>query len=136
MAKKKKKGLSLIDLGARQEFISTLDTDDEKTRWMIGPLSARQLFGVYAKYEGDGEEEVLQSPAQSALMAMDFVKYGLKQVVGPLSSGFTMTSSTDLGFSSKCVKSSYLDRLPTELIVELGGQIATISTLGTEQKKG
>jgi hypothetical protein len=46
-----------------------------------------------------------------------------------------MTSSTDLGFSSKCVKSSYLDRLPTELIVELGGQIATISTLGTEQKK-
>jgi hypothetical protein len=83
MAKKKKKGLSLIDLGARQEFISTLDIDDEKTRWMIGPLSARQLFGVYAKYEGD-EEDVLQSPAQSALMAMDFVKYGLKQVVALL----------------------------------------------------
>ena len=131
---KKKNGLQLVDLGARKSYISELDGNDEKTKWMLGPLSARQLFAIYAKYEAD--EETVQSAASSALMAMDFVKYGLKQVVGPLAGGFAMANSSDLGFNAKGVKTSYLDSLPTQLIVEIGGQVALLSTLQEEQKKG
>ena len=74
--------IKLLDLSARAEHVSAIDDNKEKTKFIVGPLTARQLFAIYGRFD-----DVSESSTGMALMAMEMVKYGLKDVKGKLGKG-------------------------------------------------
>ena len=134
---------NLIDLSARVKKTCTGDKNKVKTKFIVGPLSARQLFTLFAKHE-EGAKAFMtmnaktsqQSIAKGALLALDFAKFGIKEVQGDLGQGFELEDNYELGFECKAVSDKYLDTLPMEISMEIGGEVGSISQAGAEQKKG
>jgi hypothetical protein len=131
----------LIDLSARDEKVSSLDKNKEKTKWVIGPLSARQLFLLYSKHEAGtralaNNKATAAGMAAGAMLAYDFARFGLKEVKGELGKGFELKETDELGFECKAVSPDYLDVLPMEILMEVGSWVGEYSQAGTEQKKG
>ena len=83
-----------------------------------------------AKYGGD-----TKNAEQMASCAMQFVKYGLKDVVGKLGEGFELTDDNNLGWKCDAVADSYLDRLPLELMSEIATWVTDMSKVSDNQKK-
>ena len=134
---------NLIDLSARIEKVCAADKNKVKTKFIVGPLSARQLFTLFAKHEKGAKafenlnaKSSQTSIAAGALLALDFVKYGLREVKGELGKGFKLEDDYELGFECKAVSNDYLDTLPMEISMEIGGEVGAISQAGAEEKKG
>ena len=124
--------VKLLDLSYREEFESGLDDNKEKSQFVIGPLTARQMFSVYNK----NEQGLNGSNAANANVAIDFARLGLKKVKGPLGKGFKVEKCKDYGFECNAVKFDYLDTLPVQLLLEIGGWVTEVSKLGEKGKKG
>ena len=67
--------------------------------------------------------------------AIQFVRYGLKDVEGELGIGFKLTDDTRLGWKNKAVADDYLDALPLDLITEIAEWVTSMSKVGKDQKK-
>jgi hypothetical protein len=132
----------LINLSARAKKVASQDLNDEKTNFVVGPLSARQLFAILAKHEEGtagmmGNKKMTgKALASGAMLAMDMCKYGLKEVKGELGVGFKLEDDDELGFKCKAVSDDYLDVLPIEISMEIGGYVGEMSQAGKNQKKG
>ena len=125
-------GIKLIDLSARSDYVSELDDNDEKSSFTVGPLTARQMFSLFGKAEvAKGE----QNSAKMSLLAVELVKYGLKDVKGPLGKGFKLKKGNKLGFKCDVVDQSYVDSLPIQLIAEISQWVSACSHLGESPKE-
>jgi hypothetical protein len=121
--------IKLLDLSARAEHVSAIDDNKEKTKFIVGPLTARQLFAIYGRFE-DGSE----SSTGMALMAMEMVKYGLRDVKGELGKGFSLKKGNKLGFKCDVVNQSYIDTLPVSIITEVAQWVGEMSRVGEVPK--
>ena len=124
------KGLKLLDLTARSEHTSKLEKGKDKTKFIVGSLASRQMFKIMAKYGND-----LADVNSMADCAIQFVRYGLKDVEGELGIGFKLTDDTRLGWKNKAVADDYLDALPLDLITEIAEWVTSMSKVGKDQKK-
>ena len=124
-------GIKLIDLSARSEYVSKLDDNKEKTKWYIGPLTARQMFALFGR--ADMAKEA-QDSAKMSLLAVELVKYGLKDVKGSLGDGFKVKKGNKLGFKCDVVDQTYVDTLPLQLIAEISQWVSECSKLGEVPK--
>jgi hypothetical protein len=125
-------GIKLIDLSARSEYVSKLDDNKEKTKWYIGPLTARQMFALFGR--ADMAKEA-QDSAKMSLLAVELVKYGLKDVKGSLGKGFKVKKGNKLGFKCDVVDQTYVDTLPLQLIAEISQWVSECSKLGDDPKE-
>tara|TARA_R110002020_G_scaffold402289_1_gene612485 strand:+ start:707 stop:1090 length:384 start_codon:yes stop_codon:yes gene_type:complete len=125
-------GIKLIDLSARSDYKSKLDDSEEKTSFMVGPLTARQMFAMFGKADVENNK---QDSAKMSLLAVELVKYGLKDVKGPLGKGFKLKKGNKLGFKCDVVDQSYIDTLPISLIAEISEWVSECSHLGESPKE-
>jgi hypothetical protein len=125
-------GIKLIDLSARSDYKSKLDDSEDKTSFIVGPLTARQMFSLFGKAEIAKEA---QNNAKMSLLAVELVKYGLKDVKGPLGKGFKLKKGNKLGFKCDVVDQSYIDTLPIPLIAEISQWVSESSHLGESPKE-
>jgi hypothetical protein len=123
-----KNGLKLLDLTARAEHKSKLDKSKEPTKFFVGSLTSRQMFAIMSKYGN-------QSSTDMANCAIEFVRYGLKDVKGELRKGFKLEESNDLGWYCQVVCDNYLDSLPIDLLSEISTWVTGMSRVGNNEKK-
>lgn len=123
-----KNGLKLLDLTARAEHKSKLEKGKDRTIFFVGSLTSRQMFAIMSKYGNQSSEDM-------ANCAIDFVKYGLKDVKGDLGAGFKLGKGSDLGWECDQVAESYIDTLPIALLSEISGWVTSMSKVGEKQKK-
>ena len=76
------------------------------------------------------------SNSSNANVAIDFARLGLRKVKGPLGKGFKMEKCKDYGFECNAVKYEYLDTLPVQILLEIGGWVTQVSKIGEKGKKG
>lgn len=121
------KGINQLET---KKFVSTKDTDAEKTTWEIAPLSNRVLSRVTA----------LCADKDSLDGIIEAVSFGLKGF-----EKFKKRDGSDIQFVEKqrvingktfnVVEESILELIPFEILCELGSEILKISKMSEEEEK-
>jgi hypothetical protein len=112
----------------RHEFISSFDTTDPKTVFVIGNMSARVKVKI-------AQDALAQAAAQTAIngqmlpagmkFSVDFVDVvlaGLKEI----RSGDTVI---------KEITEEVVSRIPVEVLAELAGEVMRVNIIGVAEKK-
>tara|TARA_R100000808_G_C2150261_1_gene158960 strand:- start:1294 stop:1677 length:384 start_codon:yes stop_codon:yes gene_type:complete len=123
--------IELINPNSKKEYVSTSEKRlKNPSKWYVSPLKSRTLFAILQKHN------TTQATGNSMLpLAMDFAKFGLKKVTGPCSDGFHLVDDSSLGFKEKAVSDDYLDTLPMNVLIEVGGWVGEVSNLSSTDKK-
>lgn len=121
--------ISGIDTSLSKDYISKFDTEEQKTVWKLGVLSAYAFAYVGSK---------ISDPTQSINGMIEVVKFGLigfegfKDIKGNIIAFATQTKSIGQR-NFNIVKDDIINIMPIDLIIELGGKILEMTKL-TEQE--
>ena len=125
-----------IDNSATREFFLSFDPE-RSVKWTLGALDSRIVLHIIARTIGSDAS----APEKFFFQLVDFARFGLRDVEGltdqngnPVSVEFDEIEVPYIG-KRKVVADRFLERLPADVLVEIGKAVKGDNVLTDEERK-